>query len=53
MRYSPVQADQKKPNWAKYTRLQPADRGGAAPGAGLHVSPRTQCLSLVSDKVMT
>ncbi len=23
---------------SKYTRLQPADRGGAAPGAGLHVT---------------
>ncbi len=37
----------------KYIRLQPADRGGAAPGAGLHVSPCPQCFSLVSDKVMT
>ncbi len=37
----------------KYTRLQPADRGGAAPGAGLHVLPRPQCFSLVSGKVMT
>ncbi len=25
------------PHSSKYTRLQPADRGGAAPGAGLHV----------------
>ncbi len=38
---------------SNYTRLQPADRGGAAPGAGLHVSPRPQCFSLVSGKVMT
>ncbi len=30
-----------------------ADRGGAVPGAGLHVSPRLQCFSLVSGKVMT
>ncbi len=30
------------------TRLQPADRGGAAPGAGLHVSSRLQLFSLVS-----
>ncbi len=35
------------PRKTKYTRLQPADRGGAAPGAGLHVSPRPQCFSLV------
>ncbi len=35
------------------TRLQPADRGGAAPGAGLHVQPRPRCFSLVSGKVMT
>ncbi len=35
------------------TWLQPADRGGAAPGAGLHVSPRPRRFSLVSGKVMT
>ncbi len=50
---SAVQCGSDTATEAKYTRLQPADRGGAAPGAGLHVQPRPQCFSLVSGKVMT
>lgn len=35
------------------TWLQPADLGGCAPGAGVHVHSRPHCFSLVSGKVMT